>query len=304
MSKREYIARYNLIINFLRRQKANFQDIALHLERESEIQGHKFSISQRTFQRDIDEIRSIYNIDITCDKSTSFYSILDHNEEATHHLRMLESLDLYNALNLSSGFTEFIQFDNRKPKGTEYIYGFLNAIKNRNTVVFTYQKFYETDSETIQFEPYLIKEFKGRWYVLGNVIEKQSIRTYGLDRILSFEVKRKRYNRPKDFNPHLYFQNAFGIICFDDSKPEKITFSFDAEQGKYIKNYPLHNSQKIIVDNEKEMRFEITVFITYDLIMELLSHAGNINILSPPALVKELSEILAASLKTHKKHIK
>ena len=62
MSTRESISRYNLVIKKLRRQPASFQEISDYLTLESELQSYNFITSKRTFQRDIEDIRSIYNI--------------------------------------------------------------------------------------------------------------------------------------------------------------------------------------------------------------------------------------------------
>ena len=68
MSKQEYIARYLLIINYLKRGKATWNDILNHLETQTEIADYKYVISQRTFQRDISEIRTLWNYDIQNNK--------------------------------------------------------------------------------------------------------------------------------------------------------------------------------------------------------------------------------------------
>ena len=70
MSKRESIGRYNLIIRKLRKSPASLGEIMAFLELESEIQGYNYIVSRRTFIRDLEDIRSLYNIDIQ-------YSILD-----------------------------------------------------------------------------------------------------------------------------------------------------------------------------------------------------------------------------------
>ncbi|HCN83891.1 MAG TPA: WYL domain-containing protein, partial [Sphingobacteriaceae bacterium] len=77
MSKRESLSRYNLIINKLRKHPADFKSISDHLERESEIQEYNFKVSKRTFQRDLDDIRSLFHIDVQYDFSRKVYFIDD-----------------------------------------------------------------------------------------------------------------------------------------------------------------------------------------------------------------------------------
>ena len=101
MSKRESIARYNLIIKKLRKQPADFKQISTYLSLESELQEYNFNISKRTFLRDLDDIRSLYNIDIVYDFSRKVYFI-DFEEQPELNERILEAFDTFNALNKDS----------------------------------------------------------------------------------------------------------------------------------------------------------------------------------------------------------
>jgi predicted DNA-binding transcriptional regulator YafY len=296
LSKREYISRYLLIINFLKKRDASWDEISFHLETQSEIEGYNYVISQRTFQRDVEEIRSIYNIDIQNNKSTKNYFIVEE-EEVSNNIHLLDTFNLFNALSLTNNYSNYIQFENRIPKGTEHIYGLLHAIKNKFVIELEYHKFSEEKSEIVAVHPYLIKQFKGRWYLLCLKVDINEIRTYALDRIVGFEIRKKHFTIPKDFNAQQYFKNCFGIILPDWLEPEKIVFSFNLTQAEYIKSYPLHESQNIIKTENKRVYFEITVFIAHDFIMELLSYGDEIQIVSPKGLVKTLSTIHKSALK-------
>src|SRR5574344_1107605 len=107
MSKRESISRYNLIIKKLRKHPSTFAEIAEYLAFESELQEYNFNIGKRTFQRDLDDIRSIYNIDIQYDFSRKVYFI-DYDEQPEVNERILEAFDIYNALNLTDRLSDFI----------------------------------------------------------------------------------------------------------------------------------------------------------------------------------------------------
>lgn len=299
MSKQEYIARYLLIINYLKRGKARWNDVLNHLETQSEIAGYNYVISQRSFQRDINEIRTLWNYDIQNDKSTGYYFIADGEEHVNENTHLLDSFNLFNALSLTNNYSDFIQFESRTPKGTEHIYGLLHAIKNKLVTEIQYHKYYESTDETITVNPYLIKQFKGRWYVLCLKIEINEIRTYALDRILSLEIKKKKFTVSKDLDLVNYFNHCFGIITPTEGSPETLVFMMNNWQAKYITNYPLHQSQKTISENAHKTTFEITVFITYDLIMELLSYGEEIQIISPKHLIKQIITIQKNILKKY-----
>jgi predicted DNA-binding transcriptional regulator YafY len=299
MPKREYILRYTSIIKRLRKSEATFEEISDYLQRESEFQGYEFTVSKRTFQRDLDDIRSLYEIDIQYNFSRKVYHIAEDNREEENN-RMLEAFDLFNTLNKSEGFSDYIHFEKRKPQGTEHFYGLLHAIKNRFALQLTHHKFWEDKPTLRTVKPLGLKEFKGRWYLLAMDEKDSKIKTFGLDRILDFTITKQRFEKISAKEISSLFDNSFGIINPDNTKPEKIVLSFSSEEGKYIKTYPLHSSQKIISENEGETRIELYLHITYDFVMELLSYGSELEVIKPDSLRKEMCKTYSEALKQYK----
>lgn len=298
MSKRETLARFSLIINKLRRKPATFAEISEALARESDIQGYDFNISIRTFQRDLEEIRSLYDIDIQYDFSRKVYKI-ESDDQSEVNKRIWEAFDTFHALNITTQLSDFIDFEKRRSGGTENLYGLLHAIKNRVRIKFTYRKYWEDQLTLRQAEPYALKEFKNRWYVLTNDLKDNRIKTFALDRLTDLEITKTHFQIPADFNVNEYFRYCFGIISPNEAKPQEVILSFVPFQGKYIKSLPLHESQQILVDNKKELRAKLTLFITHDFLMELLSYGENVKVLSPVNLVDTMKKAYQNALKQY-----
>lgn len=296
MSKREYILRYLLIIRKLRnRRQATFKEINDFLILESELQSYKLSISKRTFQRDLNEIRSLFNVDIQYNFSDKVYYIAVDEQQDINN-RMLEAFDMLNSLNIAEDLSPYIYLEKRRPLGTEHLYGLIHAIKNRFLIRFTYQKFWEDEVTHRTAEPYALKEFKGRWYVLANDRKDNTIKTFGLDRISQLEISRELFKYPENFNINEYFKYCFGIITSPDTEPEEIVLSFEPVQGKYIKSFPLHETQKVIVDNEEKLQIKLKLHITHDFIMELLSFGDTVKILKQESMKSEIKAIYQNAL--------
>lgn len=298
MSKRESISRYNLIIKKLRKQPAKFKEIAEYLSIESELQSYNFNVSKRTFQRDIEDICSIYNIDIQYDFSRKVYFI-DFDEQPEINERILEAFDTFNALNISDSISKYIHFEKRKTKGTENLYGLLHAIKNKLQVSFLYQKFDEEKASKRNIEPLAIKEFKNRWYVLAKDIKDSQIKSFALDRLSKLEVSITKFHIPNNFDLNLYYQYCFGVIYPNGQKPQNVVLSFNPLQGKYIKTLPLHESQQILTDNETELKIQLEIFITHDFYMELLSLGNNVKVIKPKSLIDDLKASYKNALKNY-----
>ena len=299
MSKREYFLRYSLTIKKLQKGQATFDEISNYLERESELLDLDLTISKRTFQRDLTEIRDIFSIDIQYDFSRRVYLIESGNKSEITG-RMLEAFDMFNALNITDDLSNYIHFEKRKAQGADNFYGILHSIKNRLIIRFPYLKYEEDEIKRREVEPYALKEFKSRWYLLAKDHKDNNVKTFGLDRIQELEITKKKFEWPQDFSTNKLFKNYFGIINSADKNPEKVILSFDSFQGMYIKSFPLHESQKVTMDSDKETQIELSLCITYDFVMELLSFGDRVKIISPESLLKEVCETYKSSLNQYK----
>lgn len=284
MSKRESITRYSLVIKKLRKHPATFEEIADYLDQQSELEEYNFNISKRTFQRDLNDIREVYKIDIQYDRSQQHYYISE-DEHPEINERILEAFDTFNALNMSDRLSNAIYFEKRKPQGTENLNGVLHAIRNEKMLKFNYHSFWEEDLTERMIEPYALKEFGHRWYIVGNDMKDNKIKTFGLDRLTDIEISKQKFDFPSDFNVNDYYRHCFGIISPNSPKPFKIELWFNPVQGKYIKSLPLHESQKVISDSDKGLTIELELYLTHDFVMELLSYGGNVKVIKPNELI-------------------
>ena len=298
MAQRETVGRYSLIINRLRKKPSTFQEISDYLKMESEIQSYRFEISKRTFQRDVQDIFSLYNIEIKYDSNLKAYKIVLNDEPETG-MRILEAFDTFNALNISERLSDYVHFEKRRPAGTENLFGLLHAIRNRVQIKFEYHKFWEDQISQRKVEPYALKEFKNRWYILANDTNDSKIKSFALDRLSNLEITKRKFTFPANFNVEENYRYCFGIISPDENAPHEIILSFEPFQGKYIKSLPLHESQKVIVDNENELQIGLKLYLTHDFIMELLSFGSSMKVLQPQYLAEEIKEELKRALSNY-----
>ena len=294
MSRKETAIRQKIIIQKLRSKPSTFEEILDRIEQEdSEI---KFSL--RTFQRDLKEIEELHGVEIKFDRSDNVYRIIsDDNDEYSE--RMFEALDIFQALNLNNTMGDFIQFDTRKPKGTKHLNGILHAIQNKFQLRISYQKFWKEKPEKRIIEPYLLKEFKSRWYVIAFDLDKKALRIFGLDRILDLHISDVKFQYPQKTDVKKYFEDCFGIISPNNQKPQKVKLLFTENQGEYIKTLPLHSSQKIVEISGDIMTIELNLIVSYDFEMELLSYGEFVKVLEPKSLADSIKTRLERGFKVY-----
>lgn len=299
MSKLESISRYSLIVNRLQKRPSSLKEILEYLERESEFQERDFSMSKRTFQRDVKEIFELFKIEITFNRSSKKYELIE-NEHTTNINRLLETFDLFNTLNLSERMQDYIQFEKRKPQGTEHIQSLLKMIKDRKVIQFQYQKFWEDKISTRTAKPYLLKEFRNRWYLVAKDLKDDTIKTFGMDRLSKLKALTKTFKYPEKDVIKNKFKHSFGVITPSRKPHNKIVLSFHPDQAKYIKTLPLHHSQKIDKETDKECIFSFELHATYDFIQEILSFGSTVKVLEPQSLINEIKETYAKSARFYK----
>ncbi len=296
MSKRGYISRYLLILKKLKAKPySTYEDVHRYIEKELgflQMQDDTLSIgfSKRTLQRDLREIRSLFGIDIEHCKTNKGYFIVQDQTENMNFQRMMEAFDIFNSLNIAQDLQPFIHLEKRKPQGTENLSELLHAIKSKFQIKFTYHKFWEEEPSQRFAQPYALKEFKNRWYVLAKDNKDSNIKSFALDRLTNLEITNLIYRYPTDYNIEEVYRYCFGIISPTDEEPQDIILSFEPVQGKYIKTLPLHHTQKVLVDNDEEMRIKLKLCVTHDLLMELLSFGENMRVVEPKYLAQQIQD--------------
>jgi len=298
MSKKQFVKRHILIINKLKSKTSSFEELKQYLNIQSQFDEENYDISVRTLQRDISEIKSIYDIEIKYNRKEKVYEItesfIDYRSD-----RLLEASDILDTIQIAQKFSDEIIFEQRKSCGTEHIFQLIHAIKNNLEVSFYHQKYWEDFNSNKIIQPYFLKESKNRWYVIGIETNTGKIRTVGLDRISSLQISDKKFDKKTNITHTSLFQNSFGIISREEA-PIKITLEVSKFQTAYLKALPLHQSQIIASENEMFAILELTIHPTYDFIMEILSMGSEIVVIEPLSLKKEIRNTLLKTLKKYK----
>jgi proteasome accessory factor B len=296
MSKRGYISRYLLILKKLQMKPyTSYDELMDYMSHQTDFLQMKddtlyIGFSKRTLQRDMRDIRNIFGIDIEYSTIRKGYFIAQNEMENMNFQRRMEAFDMFNSLNFAEDLMPFIHLEKRKPQGTNNLHGILHAIRNKLEIKFSYQKFWEDDITSRTAQPIALKEFKNRWYVLAKDNKDNKLKHFALDRLTNFDITKSAFKAPMPYNIEELYRHCFGIITPTDGELEEIILSFEPVQGKYIKTLPLHDTQQILIDNQNEFRISLSLFVTHDLIMELVSFGPNLKVLQPISLMKTIRD--------------
>jgi len=261
-------------------------------------------ISTRTLQRDLMRMRYDYGIEIAYNKTENGYYI--DNELSIKpdvFLRFLEVIataEMFTeSLRNSSDILRHIHFDSKGGmRGIEHLPEILKAIQENRQIHFTHFNFFTGKEREYSLQPYFIKEYLNRWYVIGKPYPFNDFLTFGIDRIHSLVISRDIFERG-DEKPEEIFDHVIGII-WNPYHIETIRFSYDKPYDNYVRTLPLHSSQRIVAEDDEQTTFEIEVVINHELIQRFLMVAPECEVLTPENLRRTIRKSLKASIKRYK----
>jgi len=248
----------------------------------------------RTFHNHRNAIQEMFDINIECDKRNGYKYYIENTEDMERggvRSWLLNTFAINNLINESHKLKQRILFE-EIPSGREYLMPIIEAMRDNISVEITYQSFWQDKPNTFKIEPYCVKVFKQRWYVIAHSPYFESIRIYSLDRISELRTTDTTFDYPKDFSPQGFFTDSFGIIIDDNCKTEKISIKVSNSESKYIRALPLHHSQKEIETSKEYSVFQYILRPTFDFMQELLSHGYNIEVIESESLRKSISEFV------------
>lgn len=284
------LQKYTWLIETIRRAgKISHRDLSDKWERCKDLSDCN-PLHRATFNRWRTAIYEQFSIDIQCQRAGGYlYYIANPEDIDENELKkwMLDSFAVGNLIGENLSLKGRILVD-QIPSGRDHLTTILEAMKENHVVNIVYKAFNYNDSYSIPVEPYCVKLFENRWYMLGHNLSKDTIRLYGLDRIESVEVTGQEYKMPKDFSATDYFANYFGIVVDDGVKPERIIIRANKDHTPYLKSLPLHHSQELIEDDGEYADFSLYLAPTYDFIMKLLHAGGMVEVISPTSLRKAM----------------
>ena len=250
-----------------------------------------------TFNRHRAAIEEMFDISIECQRKGGYFYYID-NEEVfkNNNLQhwLLDSLSISNMLMESSLLKERIMLENI-PAGKQYLQPIINAMKQGHKLQMTYHRFGQQESYTITIEPYAIKVFKQRWYLLAKNPKREAPTVYALDRVKQLMETEETFQFPEDFNTEAFFRDCYGVMNTDD-KAQRIVIRANAPYMNYVRTLPLHHSQKEIKTTDQYADFEFYLKPTFDFRQELLAQGYDVEVLLPAQFRKEMKEMLEKML--------
>ena len=288
--------RYIWLLDVLLREKQmTFDEISKRWQESN--MGDNKPLPLRTFHQHRSAVEELFGVEIKCNPSNGYkYAITNPEVLRNDRIRkwLLNSFNLSNMIIAGHNMKDRILFEDI-PRGTEYLQTIIDAMQQSKELAIDYQPFYgHRASYTIQ--PYAMKTYHQRWYVLGFIKELNAIRNIALDRLLEMTIKEQPFKFPKNFNAEKYYANTVGIFVNEKLSPVKVTLKAYGKQIEYLRSLPLHKSQCETSSRYGEFCvFEYKLCLTPELSSQILAMGENIEVLEPQELREEVKRRLEES---------
>lgn len=251
------------------------------------------SLPHRTFHNWRNAIEQVFDINIECDRTAGYYYYIenaDDMEKGGIRNWLLNTFAVNNLINESHHLKRRILFENI-PSGRQFLTPIIEAMRDGLEVNMLHQSYWRDTPTLYTVQPYCIKVFRQRWYVVGFCKERNALRTFSLDRIHQLTTSDIHFTYPKTFDPEGYFADCFGIIV-DDEDVETVRIKVSATHRQYVRALPLHSSQTEVETTDEYSIFEYRIKPTFDFKQEILSRGTDMEVLTPEYFRKDIADTI------------
>lgn len=186
-------------------------------------------------------------------------------------------------------------------RGLEYLTPIYDIIAAKQTIHVVYRSFNARKPTDFILFPYLLKEYRNRWFLFGSRAGDMRIFNLALDRIVSFKACPDiPYKENPDFGED-FFDDVVGVTKHPRLKKERVRIVADNSQASYVLTKPLHSSQKLVEKNSTDgsMTFEFDVVVNPEFITQILGFGAGVRVVSPQSLVREMRAIYRRGAKLY-----
>lgn len=293
---RDLFNRYLWLVDTIRRYGRISRADLNKLWRQSSLSDGN-DLPRRTFHNYRIAAQELFSIDIKCDPATYEYYIEGDIGEGGVGEWLLNTAMTHEVLSGATDLSGRIIVED-VPSAREYLAPAIEAIRSGKRVRLNYHPYYRSRPTTgIILEPYFLKLFKQRWYLVGKNVKENKIKTYALDRMTSFNLTSENFEPNVDYDAPSYFRDAFGIVV-GQGPIHEIRIRTDLRRAKYLRALPIHHSQQEYIHDEYSI-FSYRMRITDDFVAELLSCGSSVEVLAPKELRLKITEELRNTLKAY-----
>ncbi|MDE5982728.1 MAG: WYL domain-containing protein, partial [Duncaniella sp.] len=190
-------------------------------------------------------------------------------------------------------------------RGEKFIGQLYDAVRKEQTIIVEYRSFKAKQAEKVTVYPYLLKEYRNRWFLIGEKAANQvpQVNIYALDRILTVEIDAEHpFKKCTDFDPAHFFDDTIGVTRLINDRPRRVVIKIDRQQAPYVESKPFHKSQKVEQRfRDGSIQLSLKVVINNELERLILGYGGHAEVIAPPEFRQRIAESIRRAAARYEK---
>lgn len=255
-------------------------------------------MARTTFNRHREEIEDIFGIKIVCSRSNGNKYYIE-NADVVNRVSvenwMDNTISINNIIAENKAVSDRILLESIPSEGGN-LQEAIVAMRKSKILNFDYKKYYSSEVKHYSIEPYCVKLYHRRWYLLGHCPGTKDFRLFAFDRMSNVKVTSEKFQIEASFDASEYFKECFGVALNTAVPVQKIIIRAYINERYYLRDLPLHSSQRLIGVGEGYFDYEITMRPTEDFLGYLLSRSNFVKILTPTSLAEQLKDMARSIL--------
>ena len=289
MKKPELFKEYIWLVNIIKHyRKISLQEInTLWLDTEMS-EGIPFARS--TFNRHKDAIEDMFGIIIDCDRRDGYrYYIANEEVLGQHTVQnwMLSTLTVSNVIAAGMSLRGRILLESIPVQGKKLAVA-IHAMRAGCCLMIDYRKYGSKQSRQFVVEPYCLKYFRQRWYILARYKKNGYYAMLSLDRIEDMLVSDVRFKLDPDFDAEEFFSAYYGVFVDDEVEITTVTLRAHGLEAYYLRDLPLHDSQRLVAHGDGWADYKLQLRPTADFIAKVVSRGSWLEVLSPQWVIDKV----------------
>lgn len=256
--------------------------------------GSGAPLSRTTFNRHRAAVEEIFGITIGCDADNRYYIVdngLLHGD--TVQQWMLSTLTVSNIVSEARGLHDRILLESIPTEG-ELLRQVVEAMQRGVRVTLKYRRYGRSSDSEWTVEPYCIKLFRRRWYLLGNIDAKV---IFSFDRITGLTLTDEAFTIDPDFDAEAFFAEYFGVMTDDRVPLTRIVLRAFGNERYALRDLPLHHSQQLLEEGDDYVDFELILRPSSDFMAHILSRGRWVKIISPDSIAQQINDMHREAIK-------
>lgn len=255
-------------------------------------------MSRTTFNRHREEIEDIFGIKIVCSRGTgNKYSIenigvMDSNSVESW---MANTISINNIIAENKSVKDRILLESIPSEGGN-LQTAIVAMRKSYILEFDYKKYYSAEAKHYAIEPYCVKLYHRRWYLLGRYPGTKDYRVFAFDRMSKVNTSAIKFKIDHSFDASSYFNECFGVALNNSVPVQKVIIRAYINERYYMRDLPLHSTQRLVGEGDGYFDYEIIMRPTEDFLGYLLSRSKFVKIISPSSLAEQLKDMAKSIL--------